>query len=369
MNKDGLPPPTPLQLLLPHVDVLPFPEYFPDLYQCLCDLKQKDSEVRDIEWKCKKNLIEKSKLIKILSREKVAILQRFLELYQGRLEQEGLTLILPYVEELFENKDTSVQAAWSLFSLIGQEIGPQETNKKFTPFLVKLFNVENPTPKHMKLYSKSFIIQLLLRLGLKTFFSHFSTLLVEAVSGFKDYIFEDFIEQQDRVSLQEYQNDTNQNKYLPVLQEENAKEDDICESQDSDFTNISSDLRRDAELTESTQDDVDEIDEESVSDLPYTGDETDPDQLSNKSRSSASNKSEEDDEAGSYGDNNSSKEVDEDDISSERASIHSISRLTGFPTTDSADDTETPVWNERQDTLTETESLQFEVNQSKSIVC
>ncbi|KAJ8309436.1 hypothetical protein KUTeg_014310 [Tegillarca granosa] len=360
VNKDGLPPPTPFQLLLPHVDILPFPEYFPDLYQCLSDLKQKDSEVRDIEWKCTKNLIEKSKLIKILSREKVSFLQRFLELYQGRLEEEGLTLILPYVEELFENKDTSVQAAWSLFSLIAQEIGPQETNKKFTPFLVKLFNVENPTPKHMKLYSKSFIIQLLLRLGLKTFFSHFSTLLVEAVSGFKNYVFEDFIEQQDRVSLQEYQNDTSQNKkYLPVLQEENVK-DDVSESQDSDFSNISSDLRREPELTESTQDDVDDIDEESISDLPYTEDETDPDQVSNKSRSSASNKSEEDDEVGSYGDNKSSNEGEEDDISSERASIHSISRLAGFPTTDSADDTETPVWNERQDTLTETEGLQFE---------
>ncbi|KAK3093971.1 hypothetical protein FSP39_022380 [Pinctada imbricata] len=199
INKYGLPVQTPNLLLNSHSGVVPFPKYFPELYTCICKIKEKEYEIDQIKWRSSKPLSEKEKVIKVIARDKVTIMQNFLEKFQGKVKSEGLELILPYVEELFSDRDTSVQAAWSLFNLIGQEIGPTETVVRFLPHLTKLFSGENSTPKHMKIYHRTFLVQLLLRLGLQIFLSNFSTLLVEAVAGYKDYIFEDlFLEDQDR---------------------------------------------------------------------------------------------------------------------------------------------------------------------------
>ncbi|CAG2226311.1 WDR81 [Mytilus edulis] len=247
----GMSPPTPSQLLCPSVSILPFPDYFPLMYETICKLKDIDRKLEKIGIESQSNLIEKQKLLKVTAREKVTVMQKYLEKIGGTLNEEGIELLLPHIEELFANEDTSVQAAWSLFNLLGLEIDSNQMKRQFLPYLVKLYHVDNPTPKYMKIYHKSFIVQLILRLGLDSFLSNFSTTLVEAVAGYKDYVFEDlYTEQSDMESFLE----KNQ-LHLPVLKEENGK---LGTSPGQSGTSLSENCNSNMR----TPDDVDDIEDE-----------------------------------------------------------------------------------------------------------
>ncbi len=105
--------------------------------------------------------------------------------------REGLELLIPYIKSLFEDPMTSIQAAWSLFNPVAQALGPKDTAKQLLSHLIQLFDAEVSTGKHMKLYHRSFILQLLIRLGAETFMVNFSTLLVEACAGYKNFTGDD----------------------------------------------------------------------------------------------------------------------------------------------------------------------------------
>ncbi|XP_069116265.1 WD repeat-containing protein 81-like isoform X2 [Argopecten irradians] len=310
VNRIGLPPPTPVQLLHPVLDTLPFPKYFPDLYTCLCRLKVKDNDIQQVRWSCNYPPVEKQKVVKVIAREKVKILQNFLETFQGHLSPEGLELILPYVEDLFRDDITAIPAAWSLFNLIGQEIGPKETSSRFLQHLVKLFSGENPSPKLMKIYHKTFLIQMLLRLGLQTFLSNFATLLVEAVAGYKNYVFEElYSDQQESDALDDLvKRQDDEDLTLPPLEEEEDHDEDLeMGSQFSEFP------------TESTQDDVDDIEDEIADNLSLSEDNQADDE---DERSEDSLNISVDDESDFRSDGEAYGAE-----SAERASIHSISHL------------------------------------------
>lgn len=186
INSLGMQPPTPVLLVQPFSNLLPFPPYFGELYKLLNHMKIIDKEI-EIETSDIIKAKEKKKIEKVLSRKKVEVLENYLKKNRGAISEEGYELLLPYIKELFADPNTTVQAAWSLLGLIGKEIGPSELAKNLMPHLVKLFNGEGTTPKHMKLYHRSFLVQLMLNLGLETFLTHFSTLLVEAVAGYKNF--------------------------------------------------------------------------------------------------------------------------------------------------------------------------------------
>ncbi|XP_012942081.1 WD repeat-containing protein 81 [Aplysia californica] len=183
---DGSPPPTPGYLLQPYCDLIPFPSYFVELYNTLNKVEEKNQAIESLKWS-KIPLMEKSNRIKQLEREKVPVLETFLWRHQGYLGQEGMALILPYIQDLLQNEFTTVQAAWSLFDVSTRELGPSESTKEFLKSLTALFSGETSSAKHIKLYHRSFLIQLIIRLGMKTFLTYFSTLLVEAVAGYKDF--------------------------------------------------------------------------------------------------------------------------------------------------------------------------------------
>ncbi|RUS77104.1 hypothetical protein EGW08_015141, partial [Elysia chlorotica] len=183
---DGSPTPNPALLIQTYSDLIPFPPYFGDLYKCLNQLQGKSQEVERL----RRSMIpvhEKLVKIKQLEREKVPILEAFLWNQQDFLGCEGMGLVLPYIQDLLRNEYTTVQAAWSLFDVTTKELGTVESSKQFLSVLTALFSGEVSTAKHIKLYHRSFLIQLIVRLGLKTFLSYFSTLLIEAVAGYKDF--------------------------------------------------------------------------------------------------------------------------------------------------------------------------------------
>lgn len=109
---------------------------------------------------------------------------------------ESLDLILPYVRELLEDPSSSVLAAWHLFDPMAKVLGPQKTTATLLEPIVKLYdndtNDDNDLAssdtgnKRVKLYHRSYLLQLIVCLGLRVFLDNFIAPLVEAVGGYRD---------------------------------------------------------------------------------------------------------------------------------------------------------------------------------------
>ena len=339
----GLPSPTPTQLLQSYSGILPFPGYFGELYLCICQLKCKDSEVEHIQLS-NRSLTEKTNLIKQTERQKVPLIEHFLVRYHGKLGSEGLHLLLPYIEDLYSKENTTVQAAWSLFGIISRELGHKETSSKFMPYLIKLFSGDNSTAKHARLYSRSFLMQLIIRLGLETFLLNFSTLLVEAVSGYKDfalpskYYQEELLEEiQGETELNEqpdfWSKDANGYTDNPEIWTKTVHDDQVDDAEpgdpDGELTdNHSWDVAHE-DYTENTAADVDDIEEEfpdnillnddpdsTQDNLLASGDAHSIGQISNVSEESGDRRSIQED-----------SDTDPMITASDRVSIHSISNI------------------------------------------
>ncbi|XP_041353185.1 WD repeat-containing protein 81-like [Gigantopelta aegis] len=343
----GLPPPSPTQLLQSYSGILPFPGYFSDLYTCICQLKGKDSELEHIQHS-NKSLTEKTNLIKQTERQKVPLIERFLVRYQGKLGSEGLHLLLPYIEDLYSKENTTVQAAWSLFGIISRELGFKETSSKFMPYLIKLFAGENSTAKHARLYSRSFLLQLIIRLGLETFLLNFSTLLVEAVSGYKDfslpskYYQEELLEEiQGETELTEqtafWSKDANGYTDHPEIWTKPAQ-DDLSQEQvttdepgnpDEELTENNSWDTAQEDNTDNTAADVDDIEEEFPDNILLSDDrDNTQDNLlaSGDAHSIGQVSSEESGDRQSFQDDSDTEPMV---TASDRVSIHSISNIIG----------------------------------------
>lgn len=186
INHLGLQPPTPALLLQKYSHIIAFPVYFGDLYNVLNEMKDIDNQIV-IETSQLKSAREKMKITKVLARKKVEVLEVFLRENRGKLTAEGFELLMPYIKDLFKDPITTVQAAWSILRHVGKELSPADVSKNLMSYLTQLFSGESSTPKHMKLYHRSFLVPLCLTIGLEAFLSNFSTLMVEAVAGYKDF--------------------------------------------------------------------------------------------------------------------------------------------------------------------------------------
>jgi WD repeat-containing protein 81 len=100
------------------------------------------------------------------------------------------------VREFFEDPSTSVLAACHFFESVAKVLGPQKTSATLLEPIVKLYdyatNDDNDLlssdggNRHVKLYHRSFLLQLIVRLGLRVFLDNFTAPLVEAVGGYRD---------------------------------------------------------------------------------------------------------------------------------------------------------------------------------------
>jgi WD repeat-containing protein 81 len=114
-------------------------------------------------------------------------------------DMEIVNILLPHVRDLIEDASTSVLAAWYLFDPIARILGPQKTCETLLESILKLYENEpneSTLPyygKIAKLYHHSFLLRLIVRLGLKCFLDNFVAPLVEAVGRYKDYEKVDFI--------------------------------------------------------------------------------------------------------------------------------------------------------------------------------
>lgn len=159
----GLPPPSAHQLLQPLLSTIPFPTHYPALYEFLSTLDALTS-----------------------ASDKVNHVSRTLPNLLTRLNRQDLDLVMGHLSDLFSQKESSLLAVWQLFDLVGTALGPRALAERLLGVLVALMSTDQPTTRHLRLFHRSFLLKLQVRLGLKTFLQYFATLLVEAVGGYRD---------------------------------------------------------------------------------------------------------------------------------------------------------------------------------------
>ena len=203
-------PITPDILLHPLVDVIPFPPVFDSLYSFLSKISALTDRVRQHERKIDTNNIDRTVsrvAVESISRLKIEECTKALPHLMPKLSSECLEIVLPYLKDLLEDPFTAVATAWHFFSVIAGCFGPEKTIKHFLASMIKIFQQDDKvtTAKHMKLYHRTFVLQLMVGFGLNTFLNSFSTLMVEATAGFKNFVDEDFLEKVEAPSVDGFQ--------------------------------------------------------------------------------------------------------------------------------------------------------------------
>lgn len=214
----GLPPPSAHQLLQPLLNcIFPFAINYCKLYSFLSNLQEYcrlNVELNvlyhfdcDGELCTKYENIERTKIlfsqnigeckVKYCAKEMEDLLFDYTSMNSNNYYNynETVSIILPYIKEIIEDPSTSVLASWYLFDPIAKALGPVKTNETLLQSLLRLYeNEQDQTDNNIafnckiaKLYHHSFLLILIVRLGLKTFLDYFITPLVEAVGGLKDY--------------------------------------------------------------------------------------------------------------------------------------------------------------------------------------
>jgi WD repeat-containing protein 81 len=175
---DDLPPPDIDMLLHPIFRLVSFPTYMESLQRYLVRYNKLCVELR---------APPADETVRIES-EKVSLLAQYLTRMSSLLGPDGLQLVIPYVtEQLTDLQASAFQSAWLLFHPVAQAIGPTEASRHFLQPLVSLFDTDDTSVKYLKIYHRTFVSQLIVRLGLEVFLGSFATLLVEAAAGYKDF--------------------------------------------------------------------------------------------------------------------------------------------------------------------------------------
>ncbi|XP_043283452.1 WD repeat-containing protein 81 [Venturia canescens] len=213
----GLPPPSAHQFLQPVLSgsLYPSSKYFQCLFNLVEMLQEYNELVRElnyvlqdeeggdsnttrtkIRYLCK---ISECK-VKSVARE----LEKLLPQAGANAMEMSLQLIVPHVQQIMNEPYSAVLAAWYLFDPIAKALGPRETCDTFLSSILRLYengsvmdslNITDVLPagslakfRTMRLYHRSFLLKLMVRLGLRRFLDNFVTPLVEAVGGYRDYI-------------------------------------------------------------------------------------------------------------------------------------------------------------------------------------
>lgn len=215
----GLPPPSAHQFLQPVLSgsLYPSSKYFQCLFNLVEMLQEYNDLVRQLNYALQEEeegggecgtMRTKIRYLCKISECKVKAVARELE---KLLPQAGanatetcLQLIVPHVQQIMDEPYSAVLAAWYLFDPIAKALGPRETCNTFLSPILRLYEngsvmdgfcLTDVLPpgslakfRTMRLYHRSFLLKLMVRLGLRKFLDNFVTPLVEAVGGYRDYI-------------------------------------------------------------------------------------------------------------------------------------------------------------------------------------
>ncbi|XP_074040724.1 WD repeat domain 81 isoform X2 [Leptinotarsa decemlineata] len=205
----GLPPPRANLLLDPLLHcVIPFSKHFSLLYKILNNLKNFKNVSMELNifyyYDCNGQMcseyepLEKSKICISQSlaeceiKSSIKNLENLFNEINSKTDVEVISILVPHIIDLMEDSSTSVLAAWYLFEPLSSVLGPNKSSQYFLGPLLKLYE-NDPNAvyfqngvKIAKIYHHSFLLSLMVRLGLKCFLENFIVPLVEAVGGYKD---------------------------------------------------------------------------------------------------------------------------------------------------------------------------------------
>ncbi|XP_046619150.1 WD repeat-containing protein 81 isoform X1 [Neodiprion virginianus] len=209
----GLPPPSAHQLLQSILSgsLFPFPKYFKRLFGVVEMLQEYNSLVQSLNLvthraqESESMSVTQTQYLCKISECKVKAAARDLERLlpeMGDTSEAYLELIVPHIRQIMEEPYCAVLAAWYLFDPIAKVIGPKHSAMALLEPIVKLYEngsimdseseidvLSSMSPaKHrtVRLYHRSFLLKLMVRLGLRKFLDNFITPLVEAVGGYRD---------------------------------------------------------------------------------------------------------------------------------------------------------------------------------------
>ncbi|XP_043262168.1 WD repeat-containing protein 81 [Colletes gigas] len=210
----GLPPPSAHQFLQPMLsgNLFPFSKYYKYLFNIVEMLQEYNSIARELNFIMKSEedtdiaLKTKTRFLCKISECKVKAIARELERllsHAGVAREASLELIVPYIQQIMEERYSAVLAAWYLFDPIAKALGPKDTAEIFLLPIMKLYEngsfMDNSfyADTHSsglvakfrttRLYHRNFLLKLTVRLGLRRFLDNFIAPLVEAVGGYRDY--------------------------------------------------------------------------------------------------------------------------------------------------------------------------------------
>ncbi|XP_035732368.1 WD repeat-containing protein 81-like isoform X1 [Vespa mandarinia] len=210
----GLPPPSAHQFLQPILSgsLFPFSKYCQYLYNIVEMIQEYNSLVRELNFVLKfedTDFVTKTKIRYLckISECKVKAIARELEQllpHIGAAKEGSLQLIVPHIQQLIKEPYSAVLATWHLFDPIAKALGPKETADMFLLPIMKLYENGSVMDNSLHadilhagtlakfrttlLYHRSFLLILMVRLGLRRFLENFITPLVEAVGGYRDYV-------------------------------------------------------------------------------------------------------------------------------------------------------------------------------------
>uniref|UniRef100_A0A914VXL7 BEACH domain-containing protein n=2 Tax=Plectus sambesii TaxID=2011161 RepID=A0A914VXL7_9BILA len=169
-------------LLQPLFTVFSFPHYFDQLHDCLRryeDLKRQ-FRISFIAGHHDAHLVG-------LAESQVRLFAKHIPPLLPHMKLEAIKLVVAFLSDLLDSPWTRVLSAWSLFNPIAQFAGPELSDRLLRPALLRLYDVDEPcTQKMLKLYHRSFLLQLSVRLRTATFLREFVPPLVEAAAGERD---------------------------------------------------------------------------------------------------------------------------------------------------------------------------------------
>ena len=325
LSDKKLPPPNVDLLLHGQFEIIPFPDYFSGLFDLLYKYHVIERDVNNLNASLVVDTEEKSRKLARLHKDMVSIFAKYLNRVSfDMIGLGGIELLLPYIESLVSSSATAVQAIWLLFAPVSLMLGATKTREILLPHIVAVFDDEMTTTKHMKLYHRSFVIQLVVRLGLDTFLEWFSKPLIESCAGYKDF-FPSSNTISDRHLATENE-DVMQHSITDTFLNETLSPQPVTFSLTGESDSLNGETTNGVETEKDGVGFFENLLLEN-SHHPDTSSLTEPDELSNQSKSSSAddNKSDNSDPNQSIG----SEDIGHICGSVGTLSVHSVSRLLG----------------------------------------